>query len=53
MKTLIFDEKQQQEQQQQQNGKKMYVNNVALFSVNSSHWSVMQHAPNFRDTGGK
>ena len=52
MKTLIFDEKQQQEQQQQ-NGKKVYVNNVALFSVNSSHRSVMQHAPNFRDTGEK
>ena len=36
MKTHIFDEKQQQEQQQQ-NGKKVYVNNVALFTLNSSH----------------
>ena len=44
MKTHIFDEKQQQEQQQQ---------NVALFTLNSSHWFVMQHAPNFRDTGEK
>ena len=52
MKTHIFDEKQQQEQQQQ-NGKKVYVNNVALFTLNSSHWFVMQHAPNFRDTGKK